>query len=140
MSELLGTLENGSYDATYELMDRASGKDISEFAHLEKSIVDILTTPLGSRAMMRAYGSEIFEILDKPANALWRLRFYRATLRALNRWEPRLWVKQVKIISMNLPNGEIILEIIGVYLLEGRGVTLGNLRLDFQKDSPNNLT
>lgn len=126
-----------AYDAAYVLMSRRTGKDVSEFDHLEQSIIDILTTPLGSRVMMREYGSELFDLLDKPVNAVWKLRFYRATILALNRWEPRLAIRRVTVNASNLANGQVSMDLDAIYLLEGRGVTLKNVTLDFKKDNPN---
>lgn len=126
------------YDEPYVLMDRVTGKDVPEFTHLENSIIDILTTPLGSRVMMREYGSELFELLDKPVNAVWKLRFYRATITALNRWERRLVIRSISFNSFE--EGVIVMSIDAIYLLEGRGVTLRNVTLDFVKDTSNRLS
>lgn len=38
-------------------MNSETGKTISGIEHLKQSIVDILTTPVGTRVMRRDYGS-----------------------------------------------------------------------------------
>lgn len=37
-----------------------TGKRLSGVAHLRQSVRDILTTPVGSRVLIRDYGSELF--------------------------------------------------------------------------------
>ncbi len=51
-----------------------------------QSAVDILTTPIGSRVMLRDYGSWLPDLVDQPDNALTRIRLYGATALALLRW------------------------------------------------------
>lgn len=41
-----------------------TGKRLSGVAHLRQSVRDILTTPVGSRVLIRDYGSELFSLLD----------------------------------------------------------------------------
>jgi phage baseplate assembly protein W len=80
-------------------MDRATGKRLSGDAHLAQSIGDILSTPIGSRAMRRDYGSMLFEMVDQPLNALGRLRIIAAVADALRRWEPRFLLKRVQLLG-----------------------------------------
>jgi len=47
-------------------MDRNTGKALSGEAHIRQSLRDIVTTPLASRVMRRAYGSIVPGVLDKP--------------------------------------------------------------------------
>ena len=49
-------------------MSATSGKELEGLDHLKQSIIDILTTPIGSRVMRRNYGSRLFELVDKPIN------------------------------------------------------------------------
>lgn len=41
-----------------------TGKRLSGVAHLRQSVSDILNTPVGSRVLVRDYGSDLFELLD----------------------------------------------------------------------------
>ena len=43
-----------------------TGKRLSGAAHLRQSVSDILNTPVGSRVLVRDYGSDLFELLDSP--------------------------------------------------------------------------
>lgn len=78
-------------------MDASTGKPLSDTEHLAQSLKDILTTPLGSRAMRRDYGSLLFELLDQPINGALRLLLQAATAIAIRRWEPRLKLTKVKL-------------------------------------------
>ena len=61
------------------------------------SISRILSTPLGSRVMMPEYGSELFTLIDKSVNDEWVLDAIRYTYEAIEKNEPRVIVKDVKI-------------------------------------------
>ncbi|MEW7978507.1 MAG: GPW/gp25 family protein [Candidatus Sedimenticola endophacoides] len=49
-------------------MHAITGQHLAGEAHLRQSIIDILTTPLGTRVMRRDYGSRLFELVDAPIN------------------------------------------------------------------------
>jgi len=97
-------------------MDRATGKRLSGDAHLAQSIGDILSTPIGSRAMRRDYGSMLFELVDQPMNSLGRLRIIAAIADALRRWEPRLALKRIELLgdAQTFAGGAVTLLIEGV--------------------------
>lgn len=76
-------------------MQAGTGKPLSGLEHLEQSVADILTTPLGSRLMLHEYGSALLELIDQPMNALTRQRLFAAVATALQRWEPRLRLNRV---------------------------------------------
>lgn len=76
-------------------MNAHTGSQLDSLAHIQQSVADILTTPLGSRVMRRDYGSLLPELIDQPLNGPTALRAYTATVVALMKWEPRLRVQQV---------------------------------------------
>lgn len=76
-------------------MDRQTGAPLSGDDHLAQSISDIVTTPLGTRVMLRDYGCLLFELLDRPLNRATMLLCSMAVAIALARWEPRIAVKSV---------------------------------------------
>ena len=61
------------------------------------SIRRILSTPLGSRVMMPAYGSLLFELVDQSVNDEWVLDAIRYVSEAIETNEPRCILKKVKI-------------------------------------------
>ncbi len=95
-------------------MDRRTGKPLSGLAHLRQSIEDILTTPLGSRRMRPDYGSTIRRYVDLPVNEGWKSAVQAEVARALGRWEPRLKLERVKVVSVVC--GQITLQLTGKYL------------------------
>ena len=70
-------------------VNAATGAPLTDWAHTEQSIADILTTRIGSRVMRREYGSELPDLVGKPMNDAIILAVYAATANALARWEPR---------------------------------------------------
>lgn len=95
-------------------MDRRTGKPLSGLAHLRQSIEDILTTPIGSRRMRPEYGSSLRRYVDLPVNEGWKSAVQAEVARALGRWEPRLRLERVKVVSV--VGGQITLQLSGVYL------------------------
>lgn len=106
-------------------IDSTTGKSLSGQAHLRQSIADILRTPLGTRVMRRDYGSRLFDLIDEPVNAVWKTECYAAVAEALDRWEPRLKLERVKVMSVS--NGQVTLDLEGEYLPDGKAVTLEGL-------------
>lgn len=76
-------------------MNAKNGRAMAPLAHIEQSVADILTTPIGSRVMRRDYGSLLPELIDQPLNGPTALRAYAATVVALMKWEPRIRVQQI---------------------------------------------
>lgn len=89
-------------------MSRETGKALQTLDHIQQSVLDILTTPIGSRVMNRAYGSGLFALVDAPLNASTKLSLIAATHEALHRWEPRVAIDTVTVsgtagsITLNL--------------------------------------
>lgn len=102
--------------------DANSGKALSGLAHLRQSIIDILTTPIGTRVMRRDYGSRCFEFLDAPTSRQTIVEIYAAAAEALLKWEPRIKVQ--KIIADAITPGSIQLTISGIYVPEGNPVAI----------------
>ncbi|TAJ72994.1 MAG: oxidoreductase [Sphingobium sp.] len=78
-------------------MNASTGKPLGGADHLAQSIADILGTPLGSRVMLRDYGSLLFKLIDQPLNAATAMLLRAATAVALRRWEPRFRLAQVTL-------------------------------------------
>lgn len=93
-------------------MDRSTGAPLDGDAHLAQSIGDILTTPVGSRVMLRAYGSMLLELIDRPINAATRLVFLAASADAIARWEPRIRLTRVNFATTGA-DGRVSLDIEG---------------------------
>ena len=92
-------------------MSRYTGETLATEAHLAQSIVDILTTPIGSRVMRRSYGSRLPRLIDAPMNGETQIEVFAATADALANWEPRLRLVRVSIDSASA--GQMQLSMVG---------------------------
>ncbi|WP_445677601.1 GPW/gp25 family protein [Pseudomonas putida] len=95
-------------------LDRRTGQPLTGLDHLKQSIEDILTTPLGSRRMRPEYGSHLRRFVDLPVNEGWKSAVQAEVARALGRWEPRVQLERVRVVSVL--DGQIGLELTGQYL------------------------
>ena len=91
-------------------MNARTGRPLSGNDHLRQSILNILTTPVGTRVLRREYGSELPELVDAPVDAALVGRIRRATADALNRWEPRIQVTRVYVTGAGNGFIEIVIE------------------------------
>ena len=88
-------------------MNRHTGLAVEGSAHLSQSILDILTTPKGTRVMRRDYGSDLPNIIDQPINGETLIDIYQATAEALDEWEPRLELARVQLAAAEAGRIEI---------------------------------
>nr|BFD39971.1 GPW/gp25 family protein [Pseudomonas sp. FFPRI_1] len=95
-------------------MDRRSGLPLSGIEHVRQSIEDILTTPLGSRRMRPEYGSNLRRFVDLPVTGGWKSAVQAEVARTLLRWEPRLKLERVQVVSVVA--GQITFQLTGQYL------------------------
>ena len=65
--------------------------------HIRQSILDIVSTPVGTRVMRPEYGSKVPRLVDQPVTKGWKLSVYTAIAETLHRWEPRVRVDRVRI-------------------------------------------
>ena len=106
-------------------INHLDGFSISGLEHLYQSIRDILTTPVGSRVERRDYGSDLFELIDEPANNQTIIDIIAATAQALAKWEPRFKVTKVEVPEISA--GHVTINLYGIYLLDGREVSMEGL-------------
>lgn len=107
-------------------MSRQSGENLSGVSHLRQSILNILTTPIGSRVYRRNYGSRLFELIDAPTNEAWAVDVYAATAEALARWEPRIRLKRVQVYRQG---GCMLIDLDAEYLINGKSILLDGLQV-----------
>ena len=55
--------------------------------HIRQSILDIVSTPVGTRVMRPEYGSRAPRLVDQPVTKGWKLSVYTAVAEALHRRE-----------------------------------------------------
>lgn len=99
-------------------MDRRTGRRLTDWAHVVQSIEDVLTTPVLTRLMRRAYGSDVPKLVDAPMNTGSLLALYVAIAEALDAWEPRYELKRVGF-SAAAADGSCTIDLSGVYYPNG---------------------
>ncbi|WP_320169950.1 GPW/gp25 family protein [Maridesulfovibrio sp.] len=104
-------------------VDARTGRKLGGIAHLKQSIVDILTTPIGSRVYRREYGSRLFKLVDRPQDSNFAIEVFSAVAEALDKWEPRYKLTKISIASAGA-EGNVILTLEGKYLPEGKEIKL----------------
>ncbi|MFG6082330.1 GPW/gp25 family protein [Paracoccus litorisediminis] len=108
-------------------MNATTGRSLDGIDHLRQSIRDILTTPIGTRVMRRAYGSRLPELVDAPLNDETLVDLYAETFIALATWEPRIDVEQV---TAHIPApGKVHLSLVGVYTPTGTPVRIDGIEI-----------
>lgn len=105
-----------------------TGKGISGVTHIEQSISQILTTPIGSRVMRRDFGSLLPELIDDPLNGKTRLMLYAATATALYKWEPRFRLSSVDL-TVDGMSGKANLNLRGEIKIGSRWATSDGLTI-----------
>lgn len=82
-------------------MDKYTGKHLDdEVDHIKQSIADILLTAKGSRIMRRTYGSNLYQLIDRPISAALMLQLSTACMMAISQWEPRVRVESFKVSAV----------------------------------------
>ena len=99
-------------------MNRSTGLPLGGLGHLQQSVDDILTTPIGSRVMRPDYGSTLINLLDKPAGEATRLEAAHATAEALSKWEPRISVIRTDIAFESGKEASLMIVFVRAFLKE----------------------
>ncbi len=116
--------------------DRDTGKPIPEIEHVRKSIIDILTTPMGSRVMLAEYGSDLWKLVDRVVNRQTIADYRRYTIEALDKWEPRISITRIVFDMTQLPIGIVSLELWGEYKPTGEAIYFDSLELKYRSIEP----
>ncbi len=90
-------------------MDRNTGKLLSGTDHIRQSIVDILTTPLGTRVMLPEYGSKLFDLVDNPTDPSLAMRIIMESAGAIARWEPRVRIDRINVLAVDIEKITILI-------------------------------
>lgn len=99
---------------------------ISEEEHIKQSVSDILLTQIGTRIQRRDYGSNIPKLIDRPINGALMLQIAACAVVALNRWEPRIYIRQFKPLFLE---GKICADIIMTRTDTNQEINYDNLLL-----------
>ena len=110
-------------------MDRNTGKLLSGTDHIRQSIVDILTTPLGTRVMLPEYGSKLFDLVDNPTDPSLAMRIIIESAGAIARWEPRVRIDRINVLAVDI--GKITILIIATDIETQQRLEFNNMELIF---------
>lgn len=91
-------------------VDAGTGRALGGLAHLRQSVRDVLTTPVGSRVLLRDYGSRLHELVDRPLGPALLASMQAEAAGALARWEPRLRLRRVRAQSVSGGRVALLLE------------------------------
>ena len=110
-------------------MNAQTGASISGIDHLKQSIINIITTPIGSRVMNRNYGSTLHLFYDQPMDDYHLAQIQAAIINALSVHEPRLKVSSVEVTpnTNSAQLGKLHIHIEGVYVLTNETMTVTDL-------------
>jgi len=90
-------------------MARTTGAAMDGLEHIRQSVLDILSTPVGTRAGRREYGSLLPELIDQPMTPANILRVYAASAVAVSRNEDRIRLRRVGIAAGDRPGAATII-------------------------------
>lgn len=97
---------------------RFTGDELDGWRHLQQSLGDLLTTPIGTRVMRRDYGSRVPDLIDRPQGIDTVLEVTMALGEALEKWEPRFRLRIVSIDQAG-PDGQFQIYVRGDYYPRG---------------------
>lgn len=99
-------------------INKTTGKSLDGWEHTWQSILDIFTTPIGTRVMRRDYGSLIPTLIDRPGTQERVVDVVMAAAEALDKWEPRFALDRGSIEDAG-PDGVFQIVIVGRYFPRG---------------------
>lgn len=113
-------------------MNRSTGKVLAGTDHIRQSVIDILTTPLGTRVMLPDYGSNLQDLVDNPSDPVLAIKIIMASAGALAKWEPRIRVDKVKPVALDAKTGKMAIDIEATDIETRKRLELSNLELPFK--------
>ncbi len=99
-------------------VSNTTGEMLEGWLHLKQSIIDLFRTRIGTRVMRRDYGSDIPDLIDRPAGRDVVLEVTLAAGEAIDRWEPRFRLEGVGVTEAG-PDGRFRIDIVGEYYPRG---------------------
>jgi phage baseplate assembly protein W len=84
---------------------------VSAERDIEQAVRIILATRPGERVMRPEFGCRASELLFEPRNSAMETLMQQYVEEALTRWEPRIEVQWVRVLSDNTQDGAIVVEV-----------------------------
>lgn len=108
---------------------RITGELLDDIDHTRQSIKDILSTPKGSRVMVREYGSDLYKYRDYPINNDTIAKIYNAVAVAIDTWEPRVSLSSGNLDVQTDNTGLLSIGVEFIYKPNGQRYSLGDERV-----------
>lgn len=96
-------------------IDAHTGATLTGWAHVLQSLRDIFLTRFGSRLMREWYGSFVPEALGRNITQAEMLPVIASITSAIEQWEPRFLVVDVKVDGSSARTGALVVTIRGQY-------------------------
>jgi len=114
-------------------ISRHTGEAITELEHVKESIVDILTTAKTTRVRLMEYGTNIYQMLDRPINRELISDLRMEIAEAIDRWEPRVTLNEVKLDLTSIEEGVLYVSLTCTYKPTGGRVEFNSLELKYRR-------
>jgi phage baseplate assembly protein W len=105
-------------------MDAKTGRRLEGGRHLAQSIGMIASVRPGANSvpLLRSFGSESMDLIDRPVNGSFVVDTYFAVASAIRKWEDRLRLERVQL--MQPQPGRVVLYIEGLDTASGEKISL----------------
>jgi uncharacterized protein len=98
-------------------INRRTGAALEGWPHVLQSLIDVWTTPKGTRVMLRDYGCDLVGLIDRPAGRDTVLEVIMAAMDA-ETWEPRFAIRECEIAAAGA-DGAFSFLFSGIYFPRG---------------------
>ena len=109
-------------------ISRFTGKIIDDYNHTIESIYTLLTTPKATRVYRRAFGFDVFGILDKGITDSMKLKIFQGTAE-LAKEEKRFKLESTEMNTDNAHENEIAINVYGLYLPDNKPIKLEGIKI-----------
>ena len=115
-------------------IDMRTGAVLTGWAHCVQSLFIIITTRIGTRVLLRIFGSRVPDLQDRNATPRRIMEVYTAVAAAIRRWEPGFRLRSIQLMR-GAADGQFYFEMSGDFyprghlgdysVVEARSVVLG---------------
>ena len=89
----------------------SSATESEGIEHVKQALIQVLKTSIGERVMKRDFGSSLQQLVFQPQQQLLLTQIVNAVKTAVETWEKRVIVKEIKVLELNPKDGKIEISI-----------------------------